>query len=332
MNDTVLSSRVRLARNQSGTLFPNQRTAGLKSVIAAAARAADGLMNYRLYFMKNMTALQKQSFVEKHFISPRLASNSEFGALILRDDENVSIMLNEEDHVRAQCILEGLQLLEAYAVLSEFDKKLEREMDIAFDERLGYLTACPTNVGTGMRASVMMFLPALYECDKTALLFGSLSELDYEIRGLYGEGTKAHGNMYQISNRRSLGLSEEDILEGVLKSAFTISAFELAAREELTGFRGIAARDRILKGFELVFNLRRLTAAGLMELISDIKLGVILQILPFIDLNKLDKLVESGEPANLCLYAGRELNADERDIVRAELVRYHVARLAKIPI
>jgi protein arginine kinase len=291
----------------------------------AATSAADGFMKYGLYEMKNLNKLEKESLIERHLISPSLAENSYTGVVLLEYGEELTVMVNEEDHIRAQCIIRGLNLAQAYARVSEFDRRLERCMPIAFDQTLGYLTACPSNLGTGMRASVMLFLPALTENGKIGLLFKKLNSIDFTVRGVYGEGSGTAGALYQISNRRTLGLTEKEILAQVTYGAEDLCKIEHQERLRLNGASGEKTRRRICGSLDILLHRDRLSSVDFMNLIADVKLGVCLRILPFIPLRVLDELIIHAQPANLCQFAGRELPPDERDFARAEVCRMCLA-------
>jgi len=322
--DTAVSSRVRLARNVRGVVFPMASggvyTEELLEVMKNAELAAKGLFDYDFYFISSLSDKKKLSFIERHFISPDLAENSSTGGLVLSKDGTFSIMLNEEDHIRAQCIEPGFNLKKAYERINRYDDRLLSSLPIAFDEKLGFLTACPTNVGTGMRASVMLFLPALKMTgimDSTILKIAKYEGLTF--RGIYGEGSAPIADMYQLSNSRTLGLSEMEIIEYVERAALEIIKLEDKARLALKIETNYYLRDEICRSYGILKNAYMLSSADLYSLISKVKLGIILKVLPEHDLAELDKMVEMSGAATIS--GDKDLNEVERDILRAALVR-----------
>ena len=321
----VISSRVRLARNVRGMTFPGARRRedprALRALEEGAARAAKGVFDGEFMRMRDLDAVRKKALVERHLISPALARNTASGAVILERSEGISVMLNEEDRVREQCVETGFALPRAYERISRYDDSLLRELPVAYDNELGFLTACPTNLGTGMRASVMLFLPALrlaggIEREMTRFI----REYGLTVRGVYGEGSKAQGDMYQLSNTRTLGVTEGDIIRSVERAALEICAEERAATEALVGRAGSALYDKAARSYGIITNAYRLTSAELMNLISDVKLGIILDILPLKDTKTLDKLLVWCSAANLTAVTG-ECTATERDERRAAIVK-----------
>lgn len=326
----VVSSRVRLARNIEGMSFPRAGRAEGRENLTVLYRGADaaarGLFDYNFFFMKDLAAVHKLAMVERHLISPALQLNDASGAVILEKSEHMSVMLNEEDRVRIQCVCDGFSLRTAYRRAARYDDRLSRELPIAYDEKLGYLTACPTNLGTGMRASAMLFLPALKLAGaiETAL---SRFVKDYglTVRGVYGEGSSAEGDMYQLSNTRTLGVNEENILDAVERAACEMCAHERRALDKLASEKGAELYDKVCRSYGVLTNAYMLSSSELMKLISDVKLGVILGIVPVKDTKPLDKLLVLCSAANLSMAIG-ERRPEERDVARAELVRQILRR------
>ncbi len=321
----VISSRIRLARNVRGMSFPHvgRRTdpAALAALERAAVRAAQGVFDCELLRMSGLDSVKKTALIERHLISPALTANTASGAVLLERSESVSVMLNEEDRIREQCIVHGFDLPHAYGRLNVYDDRLLDEIPVAYDPELGFLTACPTNLGTGMRASVMLFLPALK-------LAGAIEdevnrfvrEYGMTVRGVYGEGSEAKGDMYQISNTRTLGVTEEEIISSVERAALEMCLRESEAREKLVRRKGAALYDKVARSYGILTNAYKLTSAELMNMISDVKLGVILDILPLKDTETLDKLLVWCSAANLTAVTG-ECSPTERDIRRAAIVK-----------
>ena len=212
----IIMSRIRLARNVKGLPFRIKDQTLAREVVKRVNRALVRSDTFNLYFVSNLSDIKLEAMKERHLISENLIENADYGAALINQDESISVMVNEEDHIREQCFMRGLMLKEAYQRITKIDDDIAKNLNLAFDQNFGYLTACPTNVGTGMRASVMMFLPALTESGKISMLEDEVSKLGLTIRGVYGEGTRAEGYNYQISNEVTLGVSEEDII-GALK-------------------------------------------------------------------------------------------------------------------
>ena len=221
----------------------------------------------------------------------------------------------------------GLMLSEAYKRLDAIDDELAKNLDIAFDENLGYLTACPTNLGTGMRASVMMFLPALTESGKIKGLIDEVAELGLTVRGLYGEGSKAEGCMYQISNEITLGISEYDIIKSVEEAVLSICRLERELEEKLYVKRELITMDRAKKAYGVLTNAVLLSYNEFLSLIAEVKLGAMLGMINISDTQALDDLTVAVRPANLCVQYGRLLNDTDRDLFRAELVGKKLIKL-----
>ena len=314
----VVSSRVRLARNVRGMPFPSSPRRASAAALAAleegTARAARGVFDAEILRMRDLDAVRKKALVERHLISPALARNTSSGAVILERSEGISVMLNEEDRIREQCIESGFALPEAYERISVYDDRLSEEL-------LGFLTACPTNLGTGMRASVMLCLPALRVAGE---LEGDLTRFVRErgltLRGVYGEGSKAQGDMYQLSNTRTLGVTEDEIIRSVERATIELCLKDRGALERMRKEKGAALYDKASRSYGILTHAYKLTSAELMNMISDVKLGIMLEILPFNDIETLNKLLVWCSAANLTAVTG-ECPADERDVRRAAIVK-----------
>lgn len=321
----VISSRVRLARNVRGMPFPGCKrpadTGALVALEVAAERAAQGVFDFTFLRMCDLDDLQKTALVERHLISPALRRNDTSGAVILEKSEGISVMLNEEDRIREQCVEKGFALRSAYGRLNRYDDNLLAEIPVAYDDRLGFLTACPTNLGTGMRASTMLFLPALKLAGAIeSALTKFVRDYGLTVRGVYGEGSEALGDMYQLSNTRTLGVTEGEIIDIIERATVEMCLHERLAREKLAKEQGAALYDKVLRSYGILTNAYKLASAELMSLISDVKLGIIMNMLPLKDTETLDKLLVLCSAANLTLAIGR-CGTDERDVRRAEIVR-----------
>lgn len=242
-------------------------------------------------------------------------------AAIINSDESVSIMINEEDHLREQCIVKGLQLKTAYNTMSRIDNRIADSMKFAYDEQLGYLTACPTNLGTGLRASVMFFLPALTINAVMNKVIRSISRLGLTVRGIYGEGSEAEGYMYQISNEVTLGVTEEEILTQVEEVVNKVVQLENAERENLKrGSSSLEIQDECLRSYGILTNCAKLSTGELIKLAANVKLGACLDYIKIKDVPAIDDLVIKMRPANINSAAARQLTPIERDIYRAQYV------------
>lgn len=322
-DDIVISTRIRLARNIKKYPFPNAMTdAQIKSAVAEVENAVTGgnstlAKTFKNYRMSELDEVGRGELVEKHLISPNLGRRA---SVMISDDENMSIMLMEEDHIRLQIIKGGFSLDEAWNLADKVDDVIEERIEYAFHKDFGYLTACPTNVGTGMRASVMMHLPALTMTNNMDRIISSASNLGIAVRGLYGEGSKAYGALYQISNQITMGMSEEELIEKLKNIVMQIKTHEENTRTKLKNDKNIALEDRLWRSYGTLKYARSVTSAETKTLISDVILGVNLGIIKKEDANFIELMIET-EPSVLSKKAGGNLKPEERDIKRAENLR-----------
>ncbi len=333
-SDVVVSSRVRLARNFDAYPFPQRSLPELQEkVIQETCNAlfSDPKLkeNFSLKRFKEILPVERQVLVEKHLVSKELAeSNLEVGALISHD-EQISIMINEEDHLRIQCLTSGMQLEKAFDICNYFDNLISEKIDYAFNDTIGYLTSCPTNVGTAIRVSLMLHLPALTMTGYIRTILESCGKLGLAVRGLYGENTEAYGNMYQLSNQVTLGKSENDIVMSIKTIGYQIMEQERLLRGELLKRNGSKLEDRIMRSYGILRFARTLTSDEALQRLSDIRLGINLGLIP--DLSEIDanEMMIKIQPGSLQVYAGKLLKPDERDIVRANYVRSHIEESLK---
>ncbi|MFJ5717676.1 protein arginine kinase [Neobacillus sp. NPDC093127] len=326
-SDIVLSSRIRLARNFKDYKFPTLFSHEEAKMIIGNMEETIGKSDFQkfgqmeLLKIDEMQPLQKRVLVEKHLISPHLAEDSPYGAVLLTENEEVSIMINEEDHIRIQCLFPGLQLSEALDAANEIDDWLESNIQYAFDEKHGYLTSCPTNVGTGLRSSVMMHLPGLILTQQINRIIPAIHQLGLVVRGIYGEGSEALGNIFQISNQITLGKSEEDIgrdLKGVVSQ---LISQERSAREALRKTSNIQLEDRIFRSLGVLANSRIIESKEAARCLSDVRLGIDMGYIEKLPKTILNELMILTQPGFLQQYAGGPLRPHERDIRRAALIR-----------
>ncbi|MBP3327320.1 MAG: protein arginine kinase [Clostridia bacterium] len=318
--DIVLSTRIRLARNIDEYPFPNKLTKSGKKEVCEKVR--DILLSQKYWDFSytetsTLTKAQAVSLAERHLVSPDFATDSD-GALVLTDDEAISIMLCEEDHIRLQVMMSGLALKEAYNVADKVDNIISSGVDYAFDERIGYLTQCPTNLGTAMRASVMLHLPALTKCGQMGKLANTVSKLGLVIRGAHGEGSSPKGAIYQLSNQITLGISEQEALDNLQSITLQLVAQERAAAKSL--LENPAQVDEIWRARGILQYARMLTCDEFMELSSLIRLGARSGVFDF-DLKKLNELTYNVQPATIKARENKELTASQRDVIRADAVR-----------
>ena len=316
----IIMSRIRLARNLSGYPFKVTDPTLGKEIVKKVNRALVRADTFNLYFMSNLTEIKLEAMKERHLISQNLIENRACGAALINQDETVSIMVNEEDHIREQCFMTGLHLFEAYEKLDKIDDDLSNNLDIAFDKNFGYLTACPTNLGTGLRASVMMFLPALSTAGKIPQLIKDTQKLGLTVRGIYGEGSNAEGYIYQISNEVTLGVSEQEILQEVERTVLEICDAEHDLMKKLFVRNELQTMDRARKSFGVLTNAVMLEYSEFLSHIANVKLGAMLGLLDITDLTAIDELIIRVRPANVCEQYGKKLTAVNRDLFRAEIV------------
>ncbi|MEI4771061.1 protein arginine kinase [Psychrobacillus sp. FJAT-51614] len=326
-SDIVMSTRIRLARNLNGFRFPLAFTEDEahkidQSVSATLLDANEELhANFTSIQIKDLSELSRQVLVEKHLISPKLANSPETGSVLLSDDESVSVMVNEEDHIRIQCLFSGLQIQEAYDQADKIDRLLEKELPYAFDEQFGYLTSCPTNTGTGLRASVMMHLPALTMTKQMNRIVTIISRLGMVVRGIYGEGSEALGNVYQVSNQTTLGKTEEDILADLHSIAEQIIQKEREARNSLLNHSANTLEDRLYRSLGTLSFARIISTEEAAKCLSDVRLGIDMGLIQDVDVTILNECMVFMQPGFLQKNAETTLNASERDMFRAKLLR-----------
>ncbi|MCL4494596.1 MAG: protein arginine kinase [Firmicutes bacterium] len=323
--DIVLSSRIRLARNLKNTVFPNRlNDESAKKMLDQIEWAIGDLgSGWNMHFQKldSLSPIHRQVQVEKHLISPALIEEPvKYKALAVDEKESISIMVNEEDHLRIQILLSGLQLKEAWTIADQLDDVLEQRLDYAYDNHSGYLTACPTNIGTAMRASVMVHLPALVLTRQASQVFTTLAQIGMVVRGLYGEGSDAVGNIFQISNQVSLGLSEEEFIHNLATVTQQIVGRERHARQYLQDNAGVVLTDRVERAWGLLTHARIMSSEEALRLLSEVKLGQDLNLLPQTE-STFTQLTLLTRPGFLQSLAGHELQAAERDQIRAQFLR-----------
>jgi protein arginine kinase len=324
-SDIVVSSRVRLARNLAAFPFTNRANAHQKSEIEGLLREriAKLELDPRLEYitLATLTPLDRQFLVERQLISRELATTDGPRGVALAPQETVSVMVNEEDHLRLQVMRSGFALDEAWRDIDKVDDLLEQRTTYAFSEEFGYLTACPTNVGTGMRASVMLHLPALVLTKQIEKVFRALQKINLAVRGLYGEGSRASGDFYQISNQVTLGKAEQTILSEIREVIPQIIAYERQARSALVRESRQALQDRVSRAFGTLCSATMMTSEETMDLLSSVRLGINLQLLEDITIPTVNELFIHTQPAHLQKLMGTALDGEERNSARARYLR-----------
>lgn len=324
-SEVVLTSRVRLARNIKNIPFPylasdTQTQKIFNDVNRVVGNHKGEFKDFTFIKLEEMESLERQLCVEKHIISPQMAKDVRNSFVLLRNDEAVSIMINEEDHIRIQCLFPGLQLEGAWNLADKIDDIMESDLDYAFNEDRGYLTACPTNVGTGIRVSLMMHLPGLVITKQINRILSALSQVGLVVRGLYGEGTEVIGNIVQISNQITLGQSEKEIIRNLYAVAKQLIEQEEEARQTLLNESRENLADRAGRALGILSNARIVSSQEAMQLLSDLRLGVDLGLIDF-DSKIINHLLVTIRPAHLQSMERKELDAYERDVCRATLIR-----------
>lgn len=326
LSDIVISSRIRLARNVEGIPFsPWAEKAELKSIFEISRQIVEEDSLFRdsnLLLLDELTPLESQFLVEKHLISIYHAREKHpYRGCVFNQKETLSIMINEEDHFRIQYLLSGLQLNNIWKLINKIDDEIEKKVTYAFSEKEGYLTSCPTNVGTGMRASIMLHLPALAKINGINDILKAISKIGYVVRGFYGEGTEVMGNLFQVSNQITLGFSEEEIIDNLEKVNQQIISKEQKVRRDLLSNSKNQLEDEAWRAYGILSNARNISSAEAMELLSKLRFGVELGIIPHPNLGTLNRLMLLIQPAYLQMLTGKDLGPFNRDLQRAILIR-----------
>lgn len=321
-SDVAISTRIRLARNLNGFKFNINNEEEIKSL---EKKVQENLYNigYGLKFfkLKDMDDITKMSLVEKNLISPDFVlKRNETGSILINDEENICIMIGEEDHLRIQIFSSGLDLENTLNLAIELDQKIEETLGYCISKKYGYLTACPSNIGTGLRASVMVHLPALSKTKNTRKILEAINSFGIDIRGIYGENSESSGDMYQISNKQTLGINEKEIIRNLQVIVEKIIEQERQARKLLAKDQ-LEIEDIIYRSYGILTNARKITSEEMRELLTNIKLGTDLGILKELTDLKVKKLYLYSKPANLQKYFGEQYEAIERDFKRAEMIK-----------
>ena len=329
----VLTSRVRLARNLKDTPFPGRASKQQREDhLQAIQPVVEALPPMKKGFASDLVSLEdldRQLLVERHLISRELAKKKQGAAFVLSKDETCSIMINEEDHLRMQVILPGLQIKEAWKAVNKLDTLLEDKLPIAFSGRYGFLTACPTNTGTGIRVSAMLHLPGLVIAEHMQQTITAVNKLGLAVRGLYGEGTEALGNVFQISNQMTLGETENDIIERLNKVVVQIIENEENARAKLLESNPEMLFNNIGRAYGILTNAHVISSKEAKNLLSLLRLGLDLGYFPDMDPEVVDELFIVTEPGHIQFKEAKKMSPEERDIMRATQLRERLEGMAK---
>ncbi len=322
-SDVVISTRIRLARNIAEIPFKIRETQQDKNKLLEKIKYITPSIGYGLKFlyMKDIDDITKMSLVEKHIISPDIGiSKDESSAILINEEENICIMINEEDHIRIQIFTSGLELKQTMNLAIEIDENLDKLLHYAHSEEYGYLTACPTNIGTGLRASVMVSLPALKITGNLSKVLHIVNNFGMTIRGIYGEESESKGDIYQISNNQTLGITEKEIIANLENITKKVIEQERLARKFLAK-NSIELEDRVYRAYGILANAKKMSSDECVNLLADIKLGTDLGIIQELNDSKVKKLELYTKPANLQKYIGEILNRHNRDIKRSEIIK-----------
>jgi protein arginine kinase len=324
-SDIVISSRMRLARNLEKLPFPHwankKQSEESSKIMEEAISKVDYLKKTALFKLADLDSVDKQFLVERHLMSLEHAQKTNHKAIVIDDDEILSVMINEEDHIRIQVMQSGFNLFEAWNIINTIDDGLAKELPFAFNADWGYMTACPTNTGTGMRGSVMLHLPALVMSRQIDRVLAAIAKLSFATRGLYGEGTQATGNFFQISNQVALGHSETDVIENINGIIRQIIEQENQAREVILSKNKEVLEDRINRSLGILKSAHIISSQETIELLSMVRLGFDMGMLKELDRRRINELFIVTQPAHLQKIENKKLSATERDVKRAQLIR-----------
>ena len=328
--DIVISSRIRLARNLADFPFISraneQDRVRIESILRERALGLEATTHLLYVDVEELELLDRQLLVERHLISREHAESHGSRAVAINDRETVSLMINEEDHLRIQVMQSGFDLPGVWDQINELDDLVEQQVTYAFDDRLGYLTACPTNVGTGLRVSVMLHLPALVITRQIEKVFRSLQKINLAVRGLYGEGSQAMGDFYQISNQITLGRAEKELIDQICEIVPVIIDYERQARDFLVKESHENLHDRVSRAYGILRTAQTISSEETMHLLSSVRMGVNLGLIRDLEIPKVNELFIYTQPAHLQKLAGCELGAVDRNIERARYLRRHLNR------
>jgi protein arginine kinase len=328
-SDIVMSSRIRLARNVATFPFVNRASEATRADVEQllATRISELAVRRPLTYLKvnNLDAIDRQLLVERQLISREQAEDHGQCGVGFTDEENVSVMVNEEDHLRLQVLRSGLALESAWDEINDLDDEIEAKVTYAYDSKLGYLTACPTNIGTGIRVSVLLHLPVLQETKEIQKVFQALQKIGLAVRGLYGEGSQAMGDFYQISNQATLGKSEAEIIENIGKVVHNIIGYERRVRTAMVKENRQTLHDDVAKAYGNLKSAQRISSEETMRYLSKVRLGINLGLIDDVEIPTVNQLFVQTQPAHLQKLKHERLESAERNVVRAAYIRQRLA-------
>ena len=329
-NDIVISSRIRLARNLRDSKFSTKISQEeAYKVIEAVKNVVENnevtsKLEFELKYLKDIADIEQNILVEQHIISPQLLKNKSKAAFMISKDKSITIMINEEDHLRIQVLNSGLNLEECLKTANLIDDILEESLDYAYDKDLGFITSCPTNIGTGLRASTMLHLPALSMTNQLEKLLLAISQIGVAVRGVYGEGTKSMGNLYQISNQGTLGAQEETLVERIKQITMQLVEKENSTREHLLNNNRILIENEVYRAYGILKNARIIDTQEAMKLLSVVKMGIEMGILEGMDAKNIDNLMTKVQANNIQMMLDEGFTKNERNFKRAQILRDEV--------
>lgn len=326
----AISSRIRLARNVSGFNFFTKlrEESDAVFIIESVKKALEKFGDFEFIRLKNLSINECNALLERHIISKELIENKDISAVALSEDEHLIVMMNEEDHIREQCIIGGFNLYRPYREIKQLDELMLQEIDVAYSEDFGFITSSPANLGTAMRASVMLFLPALERNGDIELIKKEALGLGHTVRGLYGEGSGNYGSFYQISNQNSLGLGEEEIIDGVSEYVYNICQMEMSARDDILSSNHDKLQDEIFRAYGILKECLLLEEKEMIELLSMVKFGDALGFLKILDYKAFDKLSIEAQSANLREIENFSVNLKE-ELARSEYINRKMNELVR---
>lgn len=324
-NMVVLSTRVRMARNVAGYKYPTAADRETSEKIVghfdSVYSKSDNLKSGAFIRNTDLSGLDKDFLIERHLMSPNFMQDDDSQALYLSRDEQVSIMINEEDHIRMQALVPGLNPQKALEKIGEYDTEIGKYLEFDYDADFGFLTSCPTNVGTGLRTSVLIHLPGLVITKEIDRVIAKITKMGVAVRGFYGEGTDVIGNLFQVSNQKTLGISEKETLESLTTVCRYIIEEEAQSRQLLMDEASEQIRDKIWRSYGILKYAHVLTSEEVMNLLSALRLGIAVGIIDFINIPLINEMLLFSQPAHLQKYYSEEMDQDRRDFVRAQMVR-----------
>lgn len=335
-SDSVISSRVRLARNIRGFPFPHKATkeqlCEVVNIVTDAIGKSNSLKGSWIVSMDQLDELERQFLVERHLISHEHAEKSTARAIAVGDHEMTSVMINEEDHLRVQSIQAGFQVTESWRIIDRVDDELDEHLEYVFSYEWGYLTSCPTNTGTGLRASMLVHIPGLVLTKQIDKVIHSITQMGLAVRGFFGEGSDVVGNLFQISNRTALGTSETDIIETLERVVTQVLDYERKAQEILLRNAKNEIEDKVWRSYGILRHCRKVAWKDVMSFASALRLGISLGMIKDVSIATVNKILFTTQPAHLQNRFGRKMDPNERDVIRAEVVRKAIEEdSAKMP-